>query len=255
MRARAARVLGALGILVLLAGCDDAATRAGVASPMISESTVSQSSSVVTETGTSRSADAETSTSRSADTSSSPASVAHGADDAALSDPAPATSETSESVTVPAVSPEVARAIAAAEGYLSFAPFSKKGLIDQLSSAYGDGYPPDVAEAAVASLDVDWKEQAAMAAANYLEPDRLRTHRLPRRRCHGDPRGDAGPRRQRPRRRHQHGGRRSRRARDRLRSRPRRQYRRTPALGFVSESDPGRQAGRAQARRHGRLAG
>lgn len=159
MKARAARVLGALGIIVLLAGCGGAATRAGIASPVPAESATSYSSSTVIEANTSSAVD-----------TTSQALVTSDAEDAALLETvsAPA-SEKPESAAFPSVPPEVARAIAAAEGYLAFAPFSKKGLIDQLSSAYGDGYPPDIAEAAVTSLDVDWKEQAAKAAANYLD--------------------------------------------------------------------------------------
>ena len=46
--------------------------------------------------------------------------------------------------------------------------FSRDGLIEQLSSPYGDGY--DVADAtrAVDSLSVDWNEQAARSAESYL---------------------------------------------------------------------------------------
>lgn len=60
-------------------------------------------------------------------------------------------------------------AVRSAESYLSFAGFSRRGLIDQLSSPYGDGY--DVADATVAvdSLFVDWNEQAVRSARQYLE--------------------------------------------------------------------------------------
>ena len=46
--------------------------------------------------------------------------------------------------------------------------FSRDGLIEQLSSSYGDGY--DVADATVAvdSLDVDWNANAARSAEQYL---------------------------------------------------------------------------------------
>jgi len=60
-------------------------------------------------------------------------------------------------------------AVAAAENYLSFAPFSKKGLIRQLSSDAGDGYPKADAVFAVNHIDVDWKEQAVKAAKSYLD--------------------------------------------------------------------------------------
>lgn len=60
-------------------------------------------------------------------------------------------------------------AVRSANAYLSMTGFSRDGLIEQLSSPYGDGY--DVADATVAvdSLSVDWNEQAARSAATYLE--------------------------------------------------------------------------------------
>jgi hypothetical protein len=60
-------------------------------------------------------------------------------------------------------------ALAAAENYLSFAPFSHDGLIRQLSSEYGDGYSKADATYAADHVDVDYKEQAAKAAENYLD--------------------------------------------------------------------------------------
>ncbi len=59
-------------------------------------------------------------------------------------------------------------ALAAAENYLSFSAFSRLGLIDQLSSEYGDGYDIGDATWAVDQLDADWKEQAFLAGKNYL---------------------------------------------------------------------------------------
>jgi hypothetical protein len=60
-------------------------------------------------------------------------------------------------------------ALRAAENYLSFAPFSRNGMVQQLSSAAGDGYPKADAEYAADHVEVDYKEQAAKAAKNYLE--------------------------------------------------------------------------------------
>ncbi|EHU3119818.1 Ltp family lipoprotein [Acinetobacter baumannii] len=60
-------------------------------------------------------------------------------------------------------------AIRTANSYLEYQAFSRKGLINQLSSDYGEGYSVEDATVAVDSLDVDWKEQAAKAAAQYLE--------------------------------------------------------------------------------------
>lgn len=59
-------------------------------------------------------------------------------------------------------------AVRSAESYLAFAGFSRTGLIEQLSSTFGDGY--DVADATVAvdSLGVDWNRQAVRSADSYL---------------------------------------------------------------------------------------
>jgi len=47
--------------------------------------------------------------------------------------------------------------------------FSRRGLIEQLSSEAGNGYDVADATAAVDSLAVDWNEQAARSAKQYLE--------------------------------------------------------------------------------------
>ncbi|RZG78359.1 hypothetical protein EXE10_18235 [Acinetobacter sp. WCHAc060033] len=59
-------------------------------------------------------------------------------------------------------------AVRSANQYLSVAGFSRKGLIDQLSSEYGDGYSKADATAAVDSLSIDWNEQAVRSANQYL---------------------------------------------------------------------------------------
>lgn len=60
-------------------------------------------------------------------------------------------------------------ALRSAEDYLSFKGFSKAGLIDQLSSEYGDGYAKADAKWAVDHLDVNWNEQAVRVARDYLD--------------------------------------------------------------------------------------
>lgn len=45
-------------------------------------------------------------------------------------------------------------------------PFSRKGLIEQLEF---EGFSEEDAIYAVDSIEVDWKEQAARAAENYLD--------------------------------------------------------------------------------------
>jgi hypothetical protein len=59
-------------------------------------------------------------------------------------------------------------ALSSAENYLSFTAFSRLGLIDQLSSDYGDGYAVADATWAVDQLHADWNKQAVKAAKNYL---------------------------------------------------------------------------------------
>jgi len=60
-------------------------------------------------------------------------------------------------------------AVRSATQYLSFAGFSREGLIQQLSSSYGDGYEVTDATVAVDSLNVDWNEQAVRSAKQYLD--------------------------------------------------------------------------------------
>lgn len=72
-----------------------------------------------------------------------------------------------------AFSAEQKNAYRAALNYLDFTGFSKAGLIDQLSSEYGDKYPVEVAEFAVQYLEdndlVDWQAEAVESAQSYLE--------------------------------------------------------------------------------------
>lgn len=58
-------------------------------------------------------------------------------------------------------------AVRIAEEYLEIDPFSRKGLIKQLSE--GEGFEKDNAEIAVDSLQVDWKANAARSASLYTE--------------------------------------------------------------------------------------
>jgi host cell surface-exposed lipoprotein len=47
--------------------------------------------------------------------------------------------------------------------------FSRRGLIDQLSSEYGNKFSIGDATVVVDSLNSDWSEQAARSAAAYLK--------------------------------------------------------------------------------------
>ena len=60
-------------------------------------------------------------------------------------------------------------AVRSAENYLSFTAFSRQGLIDQLSSSYGDGYEVADATAAVDSMSINWNDQSVKSAKQYLE--------------------------------------------------------------------------------------
>jgi len=59
-------------------------------------------------------------------------------------------------------------AVRSAELYLSMQGFSREGLIEQLSSPFGDDYDRADAVAAVDSLSIDWNAQAARSAELYL---------------------------------------------------------------------------------------
>lgn len=61
------------------------------------------------------------------------------------------------------------QATRSAKQYLSMTGFSREGLIEQLSSQYGESYARSDAIAAVDSLNVDWNENAARSARQYLE--------------------------------------------------------------------------------------
>jgi hypothetical protein len=61
-----------------------------------------------------------------------------------------------------------ANAIEAAERYLAMVPFSRSGLIQQLSSKHGEGYSRADAVYAVDHLSVEWKQQAVRAAKHHL---------------------------------------------------------------------------------------
>lgn len=64
-------------------------------------------------------------------------------------------------------------AIGSALSYLETSGFSRKGLVDQLSSEYGDNYKKADAEFAVEFLEkadqVDWNAEAVESAESYLE--------------------------------------------------------------------------------------
>lgn len=70
--------------------------------------------------------------------------------------------------TAPARTAGQTQAIGAAEQYLQVMPFSRKGLIQQLSSAAGEGFSRADATFAVDHITVDWNAQATKSARQYL---------------------------------------------------------------------------------------
>lgn len=60
-------------------------------------------------------------------------------------------------------------AIQSAQSYLDLQGFSRDGLIDQLSSQYGEGFSKADAVFAVDHVDADWNAEAVQAAKSYLE--------------------------------------------------------------------------------------
>ena len=84
-------------------------------------------------------------------------------------------SSTEEAVADPqeSLSTEQKNAISSAQSYLSYTGFSKAGLIDQLSSEYGEKYPEEVAAFAVQYLEdnnlVDWTKEAIESAQSYID--------------------------------------------------------------------------------------
>lgn len=60
-------------------------------------------------------------------------------------------------------------AVRSAKQYLNMQGFSRDGLIQQLSSDYGDGYNRSDARVAVDSLNVNWNRQAARSAKQYIK--------------------------------------------------------------------------------------
>jgi hypothetical protein len=81
----------------------------------------------------------------------------------------PAAQETPVAKKKPEMTSAQSNAVASAKQYLEIQAFSKKGLIQQLSSSAGDGYPRADARFAVNYLHVDWNAQAVKAAREYLD--------------------------------------------------------------------------------------
>ena len=68
-----------------------------------------------------------------------------------------------------AASPGQREALEAAKSYLSLGSFSRTGLIEQLSSEYGEGFTRAEAVWAVNHVKANWKAEAVEAARSYLK--------------------------------------------------------------------------------------
>lgn len=60
-------------------------------------------------------------------------------------------------------------ALESAESYLDSGHFSKAGLLDQLTSEYGEDFDKKDAQWAIAHVDADYKAEAVEAAESYLD--------------------------------------------------------------------------------------
>lgn len=105
--------------------------------------------------------DSDTTTATSPSTSSAPTNVL------SASQAAAPVAETVD--TTPDVPREHSNALERAESYLEYSHFSYSGLLQQLTSEYGEGYTADAAQYAVDTVDVDWNAEAVEAAQSYLD--------------------------------------------------------------------------------------
>jgi hypothetical protein len=83
--------------------------------------------------------------------------------------PARPTAAASGSPTSPNLTAAQRNAVRSASAYLKLSGFSRQGLIDQLSSEYGDRFSVGDATVAVDSLEINWRAQAARSATSYLK--------------------------------------------------------------------------------------
>jgi hypothetical protein len=87
-------------------------------------------------------------------------------------DPTPSPTQTPEPTKTakpkPSYTTSQEQAIGSAKDYLGFSAFSRAGLIQQLSSKYGEGFNKADAIFAVNHIRVNWNEQAVRSAKDYL---------------------------------------------------------------------------------------
>lgn len=56
-----------------------------------------------------------------------------------------------------------------AETYADMMHMSKQGIFDQLTFEYGDNFPEDAAQYAIATIEQDWNENALESAKTYQD--------------------------------------------------------------------------------------
>lgn len=64
---------------------------------------------------------------------------------------------------------EYKNALKKGESYAKTMHMSKRGIFEQLTSEYGEGFPEDAAQYAIDNLDIDWNENALRKAKSYYE--------------------------------------------------------------------------------------
>lgn len=69
----------------------------------------------------------------------------------------------------PSVPREYKAALKSAEAYAEGMSMSKAGIYDQLTSEYGENFPPEAAQYAIDNIQYDWKENALKKAKSYAE--------------------------------------------------------------------------------------
>jgi len=69
----------------------------------------------------------------------------------------------------PSMTTSQRNAVESARSYLETASFSKRGLIKQLTSSYGESFPRADARFAVNYLHPNWNAQAVKSARDYLD--------------------------------------------------------------------------------------
>ncbi|QDB79572.1 hypothetical protein FE251_09440 [Georgenia wutianyii] len=163
----AAGLVAILGIAALGGGQDEPAPTASVEST--TDAVERETETADGEAEAEAAAEREAESAAQAEAEAAAEAEAEAAAQAEAEAEAAAQAEAEAAAAAPQMSPAQSNALRAAENYLSFMPFSRDGLIEQLSSEYGDGYSVEDATFAADNVQVDWNEQAARAAENYLE--------------------------------------------------------------------------------------